>query len=52
MSADEGNDDRRVDEDERVRDDYEWRALDLAARQMLATLLPTREVIAALEQEA
>jgi len=52
MSADESNDDGRVDEDERVRDNYEWRALDLAASQMLAALLPAREVIAALEQEA
>ena len=52
MSADESNDDGRVDEDERVRDDYKGWTLDLAAPQMLATLLPTREVIAAFEQEA
>jgi hypothetical protein len=49
MSADESNHDGRIYEDERVCDDDERRALDLAATQMLATFLSTREVIAAFQ---
>lgn len=52
MSAGEGYDDGRVDEDERVRDDDERWALDLAATQVLMTFLATREVIATFQQEA
>lgn len=52
MRARKGNHDGGVDEDERVCDDDKRRALNLATAQVLATLLSTREVIAAFQQEA
>lgn len=52
MCAHEGYDDGRVDEDKRVRDDDEWRAGRLAAREALATLASSGEIIAALEEQA
>ena len=52
MRARKGNHDGGVDEDERVCDDDKRRALDLATAQVLATLLSTRKVIAAFQQEA
>lgn len=50
MCTCEGNDHGRVDEDERIRDNDERGALNLAAVQTLTTFLLTREVVADLEQ--
>lgn len=52
MSANQGDDDARVDEDERIGDDDERRALDLAAAQALAALLTTCKVIATFQQQS
>ena len=52
MCTCEGDNDSRVYEDERIRDDDKRRALNLTTVQVLAALLATGEVIAAFEQQA